>query len=125
MNVIKTLMISSLILAMLPAGSVFAQSRGIALESKPVVQSTPFVDGVYRALVIGNDSYSDPERRWPSLETAVSDARAVGNLLRSTPGMPWWRVVTSTGRLVPKHENEHAERLRAEGVKVENGRVVG
>ncbi len=52
-------------------------------------------------------------------------ARAVGNLLRSTPGLPWWRVVTSTGRLVPKHENEHAERLRAEGVKVEKGRVVG
>lgn len=52
-------------------------------------------------------------------------ARAVGNLLRSTPGLPWWRVVTATGRLVPKHENEHAERLRAEGVRVENGRVVG
>ena len=52
-------------------------------------------------------------------------ARAVGNLLRVTPGLPWWRVVTSAGRLVPKHENEHAERLRAEGVKVENGRVVG
>ncbi len=52
-------------------------------------------------------------------------ARAVGNLLRTTPGLPWWRVVTSTGRLVPKHENEHAERLRAEGVKIENGRVVG
>ncbi len=52
-------------------------------------------------------------------------ARAVGNLLRTTPDLPWWRVVTSTGRLVPKHETEHAERLRAEGVKVENGRVVG
>jgi len=52
-------------------------------------------------------------------------ARAVGNLLRRTPGLPWWRVVTSTGRLVPKLENEHAERLRAEGVKIENGRVVG
>ena len=52
-------------------------------------------------------------------------ARAVGNLLRSTPGLAWWRVVTSTGRLVPKLENEHAERLRAEGVRVENGRVVG
>ena len=52
-------------------------------------------------------------------------ARAVGNLLRSTPGLAWWRVVTSTGRLVPKLENEHAERLRAAGVRVENGRVVG
>ena len=51
-------------------------------------------------------------------------ARAVGNLLRVTPGLPWWRVVTSTGRLVPAHTQEHAQRLRAEGVSVRNGRVV-
>lgn len=52
-------------------------------------------------------------------------ARAVGNLLRRTPDLPWWRVVTSTGRLVPSHENRQAELLRSEGVKVKNGRVVG
>jgi methylated-DNA-protein-cysteine methyltransferase-like protein len=52
-------------------------------------------------------------------------ARAVGNLLRRTPGLPWWRVVTSTGRLVPGNENEQAELLRAEGVTVRDGRVVG
>jgi methylated-DNA-protein-cysteine methyltransferase-like protein len=51
-------------------------------------------------------------------------ARAVGNLLRRTPGLPWWRVVTASGRLVPSLEAEHAERLRAEGVSVEDGRVV-
>ena len=51
-------------------------------------------------------------------------ARAVGNVLRSVPGLPWWRVVTADGRLVPHHEKEHAERLRAEGVRVKNGRVV-
>jgi methylated-DNA-protein-cysteine methyltransferase-like protein len=51
-------------------------------------------------------------------------ARAVGNLLRRTPGLPWWRVVTSTGRLVPGNENEQAELLRAEGVAVRNGKVV-
>lgn len=50
-------------------------------------------------------------------------ARAIGNLLRSVPGLPWWRVVTSSGRLVPHHETEHAARLRAEGVSVRNGRV--
>jgi methylated-DNA-protein-cysteine methyltransferase-like protein len=50
-------------------------------------------------------------------------ARAVGNLLRRTPGLPWWRVVNASGRLVPNHEAEQAERLRAEGVKVANGRV--
>ncbi len=51
-------------------------------------------------------------------------ARAVGNLLRRTPGLPWWRVVTSTGRLVPGGEAEQAARLRAEGVVIRSGRVV-
>jgi methylated-DNA-protein-cysteine methyltransferase-like protein len=51
-------------------------------------------------------------------------ARAVGNLLRVTPGVPWWRVVTATGRLVPHAEAEQAQRLRAEGVAVRNGRVI-
>ncbi len=51
-------------------------------------------------------------------------ARAVGNVLRTVRGLPWWRVVTATGRLVPHHEKEHAERLRTEGVLVKKGRVV-
>jgi methylated-DNA-protein-cysteine methyltransferase-like protein len=50
-------------------------------------------------------------------------ARAVGNALQRVDGLPWWRVVTATGRLVPGYEREHAQRLRAEGVKVEKGRV--
>ena len=50
-------------------------------------------------------------------------ARAVGNLLRSTSGLPWWRVIAATGRLVPGNEGEHAKRLRAEGVRIVNGRV--
>jgi methylated-DNA-protein-cysteine methyltransferase related protein len=50
-------------------------------------------------------------------------ARAVGNLLRRTPGLPWWRVVTSTGRLVPGSEREQAALLRAEGIVVRRRRV--
>ena len=53
-------------------------------------------------------------------------ARAVGRILATVDaGLPWWRVVTSTGRLVPGHEADHARRLRAEGVKVDRatGRV--
>jgi methylated-DNA-protein-cysteine methyltransferase related protein len=50
-------------------------------------------------------------------------ARAVGQILARTDGLPWWRVVTSTGRLVPGHEPEHARRLRAEGVPVGGDRV--
>ncbi len=52
-------------------------------------------------------------------------ARAVGNLLRRTPDLPWWRVVTSTGRLVPGQENRQAELLRAEGATIRGAKVVG
>ena len=52
-------------------------------------------------------------------------ARAVGRLLATVDAdWPWWRVVTSQGRLVPGHEAEHARRLRAEGVEIRNGKVV-
>jgi methylated-DNA-protein-cysteine methyltransferase-like protein len=50
-------------------------------------------------------------------------ARAVGNLVRTTPGLPWWRVVARSGRLAPGHEQRQAELLRAEGVTITNGRV--
>lgn len=50
-------------------------------------------------------------------------ARAVGAILAGTDGLPWWRVVNATGRLVPGHEVEHARRLAAEGVSVVDGRV--
>ncbi len=50
-------------------------------------------------------------------------ARAVGNLLRTTPGLPWWRVVAANGRLVPGLEADHAALLRSEGVSIRKGRV--
>jgi methylated-DNA-protein-cysteine methyltransferase-like protein len=51
-------------------------------------------------------------------------ARAVGRVLATTEEeLPWWRVVTARGRLVPGHEARHAELLRAEGVDASDGRV--
>ena len=50
-------------------------------------------------------------------------ARAVGAVVARSDGLPWHRVVTVAGRLVPGHESEHAERLRAEGVRVRDGHV--
>ena len=52
-------------------------------------------------------------------------ARAVGNVLGSVEGLPWWRVVTASGRLVPGHEQEQTAHLRAEGIVVRGGRVRG
>jgi methylated-DNA-protein-cysteine methyltransferase-like protein len=51
-------------------------------------------------------------------------ARAVGNLLKHTEGLPWWRVVNANGRLVPGAEVRQAKLLRAEGVEVRNGKLV-
>jgi methylated-DNA-protein-cysteine methyltransferase-like protein len=50
-------------------------------------------------------------------------ARAVGNVMATVDGLPWWRVVAANGRLVPGHEKEHTRRLRAEGVAVKEGKV--
>jgi methylated-DNA-protein-cysteine methyltransferase-like protein len=50
-------------------------------------------------------------------------ARAVGGVMASSEGLPWWRVVTSEGRLVPGHETEQARRLRGEGVEVDGRHV--
>ena len=50
-------------------------------------------------------------------------ARAVGNILAESEGLPWWRVVSASGRLVPGHEEEQARRLRSEGVAVDGRHV--
>ncbi|MCU1495428.1 MAG: hypothetical protein JWO62_3192 [Acidimicrobiaceae bacterium] len=52
-------------------------------------------------------------------------ARAVGALLAASDGgFPWWRVVTTAGRLAPGHEAEQARLLHDEGVELRAGRVV-
>jgi methylated-DNA-protein-cysteine methyltransferase-like protein len=52
-------------------------------------------------------------------------ARAVGNLLSRVDGVPWWRVVTASGRLAPHAADLQARLLAAEGVTCRAGRVVG
>ncbi len=48
--------------------------------------------------------------------------RAVGTALaRFGGGVPWWRVVRSSGDLAPGHEREAAALLRAEGVALTVG----
>jgi alkylated DNA nucleotide flippase Atl1 len=51
-------------------------------------------------------------------------ARRVGlAMTRGDDDVPWHRVVNASGRLVPGHEREQAQRLRAEGVMVADGHV--
>lgn len=50
-------------------------------------------------------------------------ARAVGNLLTKSDGLPWWRVVGSGGYLKTEKRHRQAELLRADGIKVVGNRV--
>lgn len=50
-------------------------------------------------------------------------ARAVGNVLATVDDLPWWRVVTAAGRLIPHDPERQATLLAAEGVQCENGRI--
>jgi methylated-DNA-protein-cysteine methyltransferase-like protein len=52
-------------------------------------------------------------------------ARAVGNVLATGIGVPWWRVVRANGELAAHSRLEQARRLRREGVTVRDGRVRG
>ena len=50
-------------------------------------------------------------------------ARAVGNVLATTLGLPWWRVVRADGQLAAHSRTEQARRLRREGVPLKGTRV--
>ena len=52
-------------------------------------------------------------------------ARAVGGILRTSEGLPWWRVVGAGGRLRTPDPVRQARLLADEGVLIVNGRVVG
>jgi len=51
-----------------------------------VAHTTPFNNGVYRAIIIGNNAYKDPKNIWGPLNTAVSDANSVAKLLKEQYG---------------------------------------
>ena len=47
-------------------------------------------------------------------------AQAVANVLRRVPGLPWWRVVPSSGRLYRTHRPTQEPLLRREGVGIDD-----
>jgi len=63
-----------------------ADSRGISIQQTDKAPSAAANRGTYRALIIGNDNYSAAKGKWQSLNTAVSDAKAVAKLLSKQYG---------------------------------------
>lgn len=50
-------------------------------------------------------------------------ARAVGALLSTAHGLPWWRVVRSDGTLASSSPSRQADLLRAEGIAIREHRI--
>lgn len=50
-------------------------------------------------------------------------ARAVGGVLRTSEGLPWWRVVGAGGHIRTPDPGRQIRLLTDEGVLVVNGRV--
>ena len=73
-------------------------SRGIGLKPVNTKTNTLLKDSTYRALIIGNDQYQDQDGRWKPLQTAVSDARAVKNLLENSYGFSDVEVLENATR---------------------------
>ncbi len=84
MNIVTKLVITLSTLAF--SYSVLAQSRGITIESQANNQPSDISNGIYRALIIGNNEYTDKEGKWPSLKTAVTDARELQKILSTHYG---------------------------------------
>lgn len=76
------LLASTLVCAAIPLialGQESPQPSGSAV-------STPFLGGTYRALIIGNNDYRDPQGLWTPLKTAVHDAEGIADALREDYG---------------------------------------
>ena len=80
--------------------TVSATSRGITLEAVPKTNTAldPSTQGIYRALVIGNNDYANGASPWKKLKTAVNDARAVSRLLRNYYGFTDVRLLENASR---------------------------
>jgi methylated-DNA-protein-cysteine methyltransferase-like protein len=88
--------------------------------SRPPAPFVAAVSATVRALHRGQvASYSQVAARagYPGA------ARAVGNVLATTLGLPWWRVVRADGQLAAHSQAEQARRLRREGIPLKGSRV--
>lgn len=82
----------------MPSMAAAENSRGIALQPAEQKVVAPINRGVYRALIIGNNDYQSPDGLWKPLKTAVSDARAVKNLLENNYGFTDVSVIENATR---------------------------
>jgi len=97
-------------------------------QPRPLTVSQPASTGDFTEAVISVLEATEPGDVLTYGEVATEAgfpgaARAVGNVLRTVEGLPWWRVVAASGRLIPHDPEGHARLLRAEGHTVAGDRI--
>ena len=74
------------LLSLVTLNAAATDSRGISMQSTNNTSKVTAQQGIYRALIIGNNEYQDTQGKWNKLNTAVTDARAVARLLEQQYG---------------------------------------
>lgn len=101
---------------LLSTSLVIADTRGLN-RTRPNTEkiSATFDNGVYRAVVIGNNAYRDRKKVWRSLKTAVKDAEAVAEVLKKDYGFADVKLLkNATRRDILNALNRLAERSKPE-----------
>lgn len=90
-----------------------AASRGIELEPVNKKMDLSVEKGTFRALIIGNNKYRDSRNRWPSLSTAINDAKSVQNILQEQYGFTDIKLLENATRRQVLHAiNEMADKVK-------------
>jgi len=76
----------------------YSDIRGLQWDGPAKEIKTPYLQGTYHALIIGNDSYTDKNGVWHDLKTAANDANELAKLLKSDYGFEHVKLMTNVGR---------------------------
>jgi len=77
---------------------VLAQKRGLAWQGPSKSISTPYLQGQYHALIIGNTTYQDKDGVWKPLDTPGNDADAMAEVLATDYGFGHVTVLKDAAR---------------------------
>ena len=96
-TIVKLFGLVILILSFAAFGEI-APKRGLNWQGPAKSISTPYIQGKYHAIIIGNTTYQDEDGVWRSLETPTNDADALADVLSNDYGFSNVAVLKDVGR---------------------------
>jgi len=78
--------------------AIAEEKRGLQWQGPATAISTPYLQGNYRAVIIGNSTYQDKKGVWHSLKTPGNDADVFASVLHQDYGFADVTVLKDAGR---------------------------